>query len=471
MRHVTAIQLCAFMDDALVGSPDDQTARHLATCTPCRIRYELWCHVDDSVRDLFGQVPDEHAMEQWSSWVEIAVTAERKGLPAPEFAAMRLPQMSSPPPPRTVVTPLPAFEAPPFELPPFAAPSPPFAAPLPAAPKPRPAFPPLPAVQPPAPPPAPAAMPYAAEVRVRTSGPVPPVLRGIRPTEMDGPLPFGLDVPHVAPVTPGPYATPVATGAARAPFAAPPQVARPGAYARMPQPPASGFPKLWVWLACALLFAAGTLAALPYVCHRFGWPLPQWPILTAIRNAERDVLARRAEVAGTERAASAPHDATPHDAAPPPVAGKHASSKAHSGEAVQRTDHPGEPPDASIIFDLPAIEPEDAEPDPASDAPSEHASKHETTPHKAVARTGRSGWSQLCGEVRNTQGLPIEGARVSIADPDLIVRTDRHGEFCIACPPGKRTLRILASGRAPVIRTVELGRETLQLRFTLDAAN
>src|SRR5262245_12640285 len=123
MRHVTALQLCAFLDDALVGSPDDQTARHLATCTPCRIRYELWCHVDDSVRDLLDQVPDEHALEQWSSWVEIAVTADRKGIPAPEFAALRLPlappapalraaTAPAPPPLRTVSAPPPPVATP-----------------------------------------------------------------------------------------------------------------------------------------------------------------------------------------------------------------------------------------------------------------------------------------------------------------------------------------------------------------------
>jgi len=473
MRHVTALQLCAFLDDALVGSPDDQTARHLATCTPCRIRYELWCHVDDSVRELLGEVPDEHAMEQWSSWVEIAVTADRKGLPAPEFAALRLPLTTSPPP-RPPMEPLP-FPA----LPPMS--------PLPMTPPPAarestarmarptiPSAPPGPTLGAGSPPPRPP-LPYAGDVRVRTSGPMPPALHGTPSGDIDGPLPFGLDVPAAA--LPPAYAqVPVATGAARAPFPTPPQLARAGAYARMPKPPSARFPKGWLVFVVLLLLGAGTALALPYVCERFGWPLPKWPILTAILNAEHDALARRAAVAGAESAASGPNDGSlPHEVTSRPAGGKHSTSKPRTGDAAQHAERGSEPPDASILFDLPAIEPEDAEPEQANDHPAEHARPHETSAHreasKAGSRLGRSGWSQLCGEVRNTQGVPIEGARVSIAEPDLIARTDRSGRFCIACPPGKRTVRILAAGRAPAIRTVELGRETLETRFTLDVAN
>src|SRR5262249_27181900 len=42
-------------------------------------------------RELLSQPPDEGELEQWSSWVELAVTAERKGQPVPEFAELRLP--------------------------------------------------------------------------------------------------------------------------------------------------------------------------------------------------------------------------------------------------------------------------------------------------------------------------------------------------------------------------------------------
>jgi len=97
MKHLSSLQLCAFLDDVLVGAPDDETARHLAGCAICRTRFESWCHVDDSLRELLGQDPDEHAMEQRTAWVQVAVSAERKGFPAPEFSELRIPM---PPRPR-----------------------------------------------------------------------------------------------------------------------------------------------------------------------------------------------------------------------------------------------------------------------------------------------------------------------------------------------------------------------------------
>jgi hypothetical protein len=69
------------------------------------------------------------------------------------------------------------------------------------------------------------------------------------------------------------------------------------------------------------------------------------------------------------------------------------------------------------------------------------------------------------------QGTPIEGARVYLASPTRMVRTDRQGRFCVVCPPGPRTVRIEASGRASVTRTLRLGNERLETRFTLGAAN
>ena len=52
-----------------------------------------------------------------------------------------------------------------------------------------------------------------------------------------------------------------------------------------------------------------------------------------------------------------------------------------------------------------------------------------------------------------------------------MVHTDGRGHFCIVCPPGTRTLRIEATGRAKVTRTLEVGRGRLETRFTLNAAN
>ena len=54
-----------------------------------------------------------------------------------------------------------------------------------------------------------------------------------------------------------------------------------------------------------------------------------------------------------------PHGSSPHSSATPKDEG---------------------PPDASIIFDLPALEPEDGEPDPVSDAP---APRHSSKPRRS----------------------------------------------------------------------------------------
>src|SRR5205814_9848532 len=114
-----------------------------------------------------------------------------------------------------------------------------------------------------------------------------------------------------------------------------------------------------------------------------------------------------------------PHGSSPHSSATPKDEG---------------------PPDASIIFDLPALEPEDGEPDPVSDAP---APKHSSTAANRDAPAGsRGNTPMICGEVRNAQGVAIEGARVYLAMPPRMVRTDSRGHFCIPCPPGPRTLRI-----------------------------
>jgi hypothetical protein len=52
-----------------------------------------------------------------------------------------------------------------------------------------------------------------------------------------------------------------------------------------------------------------------------------------------------------------------------------------------------------------------------------------------------------------------------------MVRTDKSGRFCISCPQGKRTIRIEATGRAPVTRTVQMGSTKLETRFTLVPVN
>ena len=398
MKHLSSLQLCAFLDDVLVGTPDDGTARHLATCTICRARYETWCHVDDSLRELLGQDPEEHAMEQRMSWVQIVVTAERKGLPAPEFAVLRIalpPQLPAAPPVQVF---------PPGRAPGFADPAP------------------------------------------RTTPPEPLMRPVLNSPILESPAPAQRASVSSAP-------TPAAPRAARQPAQPPvaaganPSAPPPG-YARMPRPPRKGFaafvsrPGVWIALALVAVLAG----AFPLGVARFGMPVIKFGFKSGHERAA-DV-----KPAGDENTDGA-EDATP---------ARKGSTKARKGAP----NDPGAQPDASVLFDLPALEPEDGEPDPGAtdDAP--------TRPGKPADRDtpARSG-PTLCGEVRNPQGQPVEGARVYLTSPPRMVRTDKSGRFCISCPQGKRTIRIEATGRAPVTRTVQMGSTKLETRFTLVPVN
>jgi hypothetical protein len=459
VNHLSSLQLCVFIDDALVGAPDNQAARHLAECAMCRARYEAWGHVDDSLRELLGQVPEEYAMEQRTTWVEIAVAAERKGLPAPEFAELRIP-LDTPahpapqvfpaaayPPPAGPQTPPPASSIPGFIPSPglahlFAPPAPAPTAPAPTASAPRP-----PAPRAFTPPPAPAGhLPKAGPAAAApppTLPPRPTIKRPVLHTPPPAVPARGTAVPR----TPAPVAV----------ASAPPEPAPGGrnqthqGYAKMPRGPRKGFagfvtrPALWIVLT--LVAALGT--GLPLGVKKFGIP--------EIKFDFRPPHAREADV---HKAAAGDADERDAEAVPK----KPRSANPH----VNTT--PKEEPDASIIFDLPALEPEDGEPDPGSDAPVPKRSTAATSRDDPAGSRGEKA-PMICGDVRNAQGMAIEGARVFLAVPPRMVRTDRRGHFCIICPPGTRTLRIEAVGRAKVTRTLQVGRERLETRFTLDAAN
>ena len=430
MRHLSSIQLCAFLDDVLEGAPGIEAAQHIATCAICRTRYEAWCHVDDSLRELFGQDADEHAMDQRMAWVEIVVAAERKGLPTPEFAELRI---SLPPP---------GPEAPPMQLfPPGRAPGS--------------------AGQHPTPP-------------RTTAAPTPPAPASAPPREpLKRPV---LQSPILQPATPAPNPRGAAPGApapqpvfaastsrlparepvaAAAPPPAPANAARGPGYARMPRPRRNRFAAFLgrrvVWLTLALLVVLVT--AVPLGVARFGIPEIKFGFHPA-HETEADVKKAAAD-ATTNRE----EEAEPTRKGRAPVPGK---TRAHANTAPE---DPATQPDASVLFDLPALEPEDGEPDPTTDTQPK-TSTHATSRDDA----GRSG-PMLCGEVRNTQGQPIEGARVYLVSPPRMVRTDRSGRFCLSCPQGQRTIRIEATGRATVTRTVQQGRNRLETRFTLNAVN
>jgi hypothetical protein len=72
--------------------------------------------------------------------------------------------------------------------------------------------------------------------------------------------------------------------------------------------------------------------------------------------------------------------------------------------------------------------------------------------------------------VLDDAGSPVAGARVALADLDLSARTDRRGRFCVAAPPGDRTLSVVAQGFATHRRIVSLGASGLDVSITLPAA-
>src|SRR6185503_7957816 len=96
-RHVTAQQLSAFLDGALSGVSRELVTRHLAACADCRERHALWHIYDEVLQRVLSWEPNEHTMEEASTRVELALTAERRGLPPPEFTSVLHPVMPSSP--------------------------------------------------------------------------------------------------------------------------------------------------------------------------------------------------------------------------------------------------------------------------------------------------------------------------------------------------------------------------------------
>jgi len=85
VRHVSVQQVSAFLDGALVGVSRELVLRHIGTCAHCRERHAKWKSRDEALRAALAWAPAERTLEEWSARVEMTLTAERRGLPAPEF--------------------------------------------------------------------------------------------------------------------------------------------------------------------------------------------------------------------------------------------------------------------------------------------------------------------------------------------------------------------------------------------------
>jgi len=177
-------------------------------------------------------------------------------------------------------------------------------------------------------------------------------------------------------------------------------------------------------------------------------PRPAAPSGTALaaprteREPAREPARREATAARPEPGPSRPTPAarTPEPAIPAPAV---------------RTPEPVRPQPG------PPTTPAQARPDPPAPATMPAA--------EPEVDTGAS-WPLLCGQVVDETGAPVVGARVTLADLDLGARTDRRGRFCIAAPPGDRTLSVVAAGFAAHRRVVSLGAENLEVAIALAPA-
>ena len=122
--------------------------------------------------------------------------------------------------------------------------------------------------------------------------------------------------------------------------------------------------------------------------------------------------------------------------------------RAHANAAPHAT-----PPGAHIV----------TTPAPAAPTPA-------TPKHDPQENPDSADWPLLCGEVLDESGQPVAGARVALADLDLSARSDRHGHFCIAAPPGDRTLSVLAQGFGTFRTVVTLAPTGSELHVSLKAA-
>jgi len=159
-------------------------------------------------------------------------------------------------------------------------------------------------------------------------------------------------------------------------------------------------------------------------------------------------------------------DATPvvvkrSDPQPPPAAGPEPQSRPRPEPSAAP---PAARPPARTVT-APAETPVRAEPKPAVAPRPKPAAP---APAAAEPEADESeNWPLLCGMVVDETGAPVAGARVSLADLELAARTDRRGRFCIAAPPGDRTLSVIASGFAGSRRVVSLGADGLEVSIAL----
>jgi len=507
---VTVQQLSAFLDGALTGVSRDLVTRHLAACPDCRERHALWHIYDEVLQRVLSWEPSERTMEEASTRVELTLTAERRGLPPPEFTSVLQPMIASTPGPAasarasSLFPTLPPIAPPAAAAPPPAAPAPPpmpapvASAPAYSAPPPPPPVASVPAYSAPPPPPAPAPSPVSSAL----SYPLDPY-GSVSPPPTRTPSAYG--PPPLPPVLPPSHAAPISVyddlrsraEAPVVPWASVPLPKRRKPRHRllvlgaillalvvvatpwMPDVIRIRMPESWEPRVPRVEFVrhgngaeppANASAALdPRLSERTNSEPPQVPYreLPAVGDS---VTASPAAI-DTPAAAPAPPPVERVTAPPPPVA---AATPAPARKPKPKPVRPAPPPPAeeeetgtagaehSMTF-IPVQTKTEVilTPTRSSSAP----------PPPAADTVGDASLPLLCGEVLDESGAPIEGARIRLTSPPLTIRTDKRGRFCVACPAGERTFLVDAEGFTPVTRGVELSGATFETHITLSAAH
>jgi hypothetical protein len=524
---VTAQQLSGFLDGALSGVSRELVTRHLAACADCRERHALWHIYDEVLQRVLSWEPDEHSMEEASARVELALTAERRGLTPPGFASVLHPVIASNPtspstaglyptlppmaPPRAAAPQWPIASAPPPPAPP--APSAnayPLDPPAMTPPPPSPAYmmAPLPPYVAPVAPPTPAAPWYTPPPPVGYA-PAPPFYA---PGYAPPPPPGYAPPPSSYAPPPSSYAPPLPVGYAPPPPASysPPisvhedmraQRTPPAPWARTPVPPKK---RQWgpVLLVGAALLAV-VLFASPWVPDviRIRLPDGQQPSVELVHQdaPAAAATAQDPQLRLAERTSSEP-PATPYRALPADSADRSAAAAAAHVESTAQAlpvviapppPAPAAKPRSVVRTPAPvrARVPRDetaSEDESGTAAGVEHSmtfvpvqvktevrlssSQPSATPAPATDTVGDQALPLLCGEVVDESGAPIEGARIQVMVPSLTVRTDKRGRFCVALPAGEHTFLVDAAGFSAVTRGVELTGGTFETHVTLGAA-
>lgn len=529
MKHLSVEQFSSSLDGALTGVALEVMVRHLSSCRACRERHAMLSKQDDALRRLFGSQPDDETYEEMATRLEAVLHAESRGLPTPGHALPPAPQPYVPPSSREMPRPsvpvredeqaVESFDSlirelsashPPRKSEPTSAP--------PAPPAPPPA-----AVAPPATPvpPAPVPPPTASAAPAPAAEPQVPA---IDDDELPGFAIEDLLAPSSRPISRSDLAIPPIVRehvSAREPMLESTPVSEPVVDAIPPAPPApepvtasvrdeapeSSAPRKhsrlrphgrrvsdakvaltddldlpveirqpWraprytgrIALAVGVIAAAWwALVALPPVIRV---PVPEVPRI--------ELVPTRKPVAAPTPAPAPTHRARTHEATriekpatkPAPIAHEkpRAVATAPTAAPVTRAHTP-----------VPVVTPPPAKPTPApvskpvatTPAPAPVTTPTPSpTPTPAAAASpvdDSASWPLLCGSVVDDSGAPVIGARIMLADLDLTARTDKHGHFCIAAPPGDRTLSVTALGFATKRQAVSLGSQTLELSIKL----